>query len=56
MKAAEMGYRDVCQILLESSDVDISAKEKGGETALDKAKGCDGAEEIVAMLLARGAG
>jgi uncharacterized protein len=55
MKACEMGHKDICQILLESSDVNVTAEEKGGETALDKAKDCDGAEDIVALLLANGA-
>ena len=55
MKACEMGHKDICQILLESSDVNVTAEENGGETALDKAKDCDGAEDIVAMLLSKGA-
>lgn len=57
MKTCEMGYKKICEILLESSDVDVKAMENGGETALDKAKGCDAddAPDIIAMLEAAGA-
>ena len=54
MKAAEMGYLEMAKSMLECSDVDINAKEKGGETALDKAKDKEHLE-IIELFLSKGA-
>ena len=47
-KAAEMGRMELAELLIKGG-VEVGAEEKGGETALDKAKGNEHAD-VVALL------